>query len=52
MQTTPALAFYGGLARSRNALDTMMMMSVCARGFVGVAWALAETAVIPVPELA
>jgi Amt family ammonium transporter len=37
---TPALAFfYGGLVRSKNALNTMMM-SVCALGFVGVAWAL------------
>ena len=38
---TPALAFfYGGLVRSKNALNTMMM-SVAALGFVGVAWALA-----------
>jgi Amt family ammonium transporter len=38
---TPALAFfYGGLVRSKNALNTMMM-SVGALGFVGVAWALA-----------
>src|SRR5688572_27011000 len=37
---TPALAFfYGGLVRSKNALNTMMM-SVVALGFVGVAWAL------------
>jgi Amt family ammonium transporter len=37
---TPALAFfYGGLERSKNALNTMMM-SVTALGFVGVAWAL------------
>src|SRR5687767_1939259 len=37
---TPALAFfYGGLVRSKNALNTMMM-SICALGFVGVAWAL------------
>jgi Amt family ammonium transporter len=36
---TPALAFfYGGLVRSKNALNTMMM-SVAALGFVGVAWA-------------
>jgi len=35
---TPALAFfYGGLVRSKNALNTMMM-SVAALGFVGVAW--------------
>jgi len=38
---TPALAFfYGGLVRSKNALNTMMM-SVAALGVVGVAWALA-----------
>jgi len=38
---TPALAFfYGGLVRSKNALNTMMM-SFIALGFVGVAWALA-----------
>jgi ammonium transporter, Amt family len=38
---TPALAFfYGGLVRSRNALNTMMM-SFIALGFAGVAWALA-----------
>jgi Amt family ammonium transporter len=37
---TPALAFfYGGLVRSKNALNTMMM-SVAALGFVGVAWPL------------
>jgi Amt family ammonium transporter len=37
---TPALAFfYGGLVRSKNALNTMMM-SVAALGFVGVSWAL------------
>jgi len=37
---TPALAFfYGGLVRSKNALNTMMM-SVVSLGFVGVAWAL------------
>src|ERR671935_2653754 len=37
---TPALAFfYGGLVRSKNALNTMMM-SYSALGFVGVAWAL------------
>ncbi len=37
---TPALGFfYGGLVRSKNALNTMMM-SVAALGFVGVAWAL------------
>ena len=38
---TPALAFfYGGLVRSKNALNTMMM-SFVALGFAGVAWALA-----------
>jgi Amt family ammonium transporter len=37
---TPALAFfYGGLVRSKNALNAMMM-SVAALGFVGIAWAL------------
>ena len=37
---TPALAFfYGGLVRSKNALNTMMM-SVIALGFVGIAWAV------------
>jgi len=37
---TPALAFfYGGLVRSKNALNTMMM-SVSSLGFVGVAWVL------------
>jgi Amt family ammonium transporter len=37
---TPALAFfYGGLVRTKNALNTMMM-SFSALGFVGVVWAL------------
>src|SRR5512143_1761188 len=37
---TPALAFfYGGLGRSKNALNTMMM-SVAALGVVGVTWSL------------
>ena len=37
---TPALGFfYGGLVRSKNALNTMMM-SVASLGFVGVAWPL------------
>ena len=37
---TPALAFfYGGLARSKNALNTMMM-SFISLGFVGVFWAV------------
>jgi Amt family ammonium transporter len=37
---TPALAFfYGGLVRSKNALNTMMM-SFIALGLVGVIWAL------------
>ena len=38
---TPALAFfYGGLVRSKNALNTMIM-SFAALGAVGVVWALA-----------
>jgi Amt family ammonium transporter len=38
---TPALAFfYGGLVRSKNALNTMMM-SYVALGFVGIVWAIA-----------
>jgi len=38
---TPALAlFYGGLARSKSLLNTMMM-SFAALGVVGIAWALA-----------
>ena len=38
---TPALAFfYGGLVRSKNALNTMMM-SFISLGFVGVMWAIA-----------
>ena len=38
---TPALAFfYGGMVRSKNALNTMMM-SFVALGPVAVAWALA-----------
>jgi Amt family ammonium transporter len=37
---TPALGFfYGGLVRSKNALNTLMM-SVAALGFVGVSWAV------------
>jgi len=37
---TPALGFfYGGLVRSKNTLNTMMM-SVASLGFVGVGWAL------------
>ena len=37
---TPALAFfYGGLVRSKNALNTMMM-SFISMGFVAVAWAV------------
>ncbi|MGB7219626.1 MAG: ammonium transporter [Vicinamibacterales bacterium] len=37
---TPALAFfYGGLVRSKNALNTMMM-SFISLGFVGVVWAV------------
>ena len=38
---TPALAFfYGGLVRSKNALNTMMM-SFISLGFVSLLWALA-----------
>ena len=38
---TPALAFfYGGLVRSKNSLNTMMM-SFVALGAVGIVWALA-----------
>jgi ammonium transporter, Amt family len=38
---TPALAFfYGGLVRSKNALNTMMM-SFISLGFIGVLWAVA-----------
>ena len=37
---TPALAFfYGGLVRSKNVLNTMMM-SFISLGFVGIAWAV------------
>ena len=37
---TPALAFfYGGLVRSKNVLNTMMM-SFISMGFVGVLWAV------------
>ena len=37
---TPMLAFfYGGLVRSKNALNTMMM-SFISLGFVGIIWAL------------
>ena len=37
---TPALGFfYGGLVRSKNSLNTLMM-SVAALGFVGVSWAI------------
>ena len=37
---TPALGFfYGGLVRSKNALNTMMM-SIISLGFVGASWAL------------
>ena len=40
---TPALAFfYGGLVRSKNALNTMMM-SFAALGAVGLVWALLAT---------
>ena len=37
---TPALAFfYGGLVRSKNALNTMSM-SFIALGFIGIIWAI------------
>ena len=40
LMMTPALAFfYGGLVRSKNALNTMMM-SFVSLGFVGVLWAV------------
>jgi Amt family ammonium transporter len=40
LMMTPALGFfYGGLVRSKNALNTLMM-SFTALGFVGIAWAL------------
>ena len=40
LMMTPALAFfYGGLARSKNSLNTMMM-SFISLGVVGLAWAL------------
>ena len=40
LRMTPALAFfYGGLVRSKNALNTMMM-SFISLGFVGVLWAV------------
>jgi Amt family ammonium transporter len=46
---TPALAFfYGGLVRSKNALNTMMM-SFAALGVVGVVWALAAYSVAFAP---
>ncbi len=41
LMMTPALAFfYGGLVRSKNALNTMMM-SFISLGFVGILWAVA-----------
>src|SRR6476646_4213035 len=46
---TPALGFfYGGLVRSKNALNTMMM-SVSALGFVGLGWAVAGYSVAFAP---
>ncbi len=40
MLMTPGLAFfYGGLVRSRNVLNTMMM-SLVAMGVIGVTWCL------------
>ncbi len=48
---TPALAFfYGGLVRSKNALNTMMM-SFVALGFAGVAWALLGYSIAFAPGL-
>src|SRR4030095_5912248 len=46
--TPPLGFFYGGLVRSKNALNTMMM-SVSALGFVGLAWALAGYALAFAP---
>src|ERR1700741_1764952 len=46
---TPALAFfYGGLVRSKNALNTMMM-SFISLGFVGVLWAVVGYSLAFVP---
>src|SRR3954454_7098207 len=39
LMTTALAFFYGGLVRSKNALNTMMM-SFAALGFVGVTWAV------------
>ena len=40
LMMTPALAFfYGGLVRSKNVLNTMMM-SMAAIGVVGITWAV------------
>src|SRR5260221_2275015 len=40
LMMTPALGFfYGGMVRTKNALNTLMM-SFSALGFVGLAWAL------------
>src|SRR2546427_2247072 len=49
---TPALGFfYGGLVRSKNALNTMMM-SVSALGFVALVWAVAAYSVAFAPGTA
>jgi Amt family ammonium transporter len=40
LMTTALAFFYGGLVRSKNALNTMMM-SFVSLGFVGMAWAVA-----------
>jgi ammonium transporter, Amt family len=49
---TPALGFfYGGLVRSKNALNTMMM-SVSALGIVGLGWALAGYSIAFAPGTA
>src|SRR5213082_3282083 len=49
---TPALGFfYGGLVRSKNALNTLMM-SFTALGFVGIGWAIAGYSLAFAPGLA
>ncbi len=49
---TPALAFfYGGLVRSKNSLNTMMM-SYVALGFIGILWALVAYSLVVLRGLA
>ncbi|HVR42632.1 MAG TPA: ammonium transporter [Thermoanaerobaculia bacterium] len=49
LMMTPALGFfYGGLVRSKNALNTLMM-SFAALGFVGLAWALGGYSLVFAP---